>query len=139
MDWKLEVVIAPVSDVDRAREFYVDKLGFTLDVDHAPSESFRVVQVTPPGSACSIVFGVGVGSDAAPGSLKGTTLVVEDIEVALATLESAGVESSGPVHFVDGVQRPGLDPDRADFGTFVFFDDPDGNTWSVQEKRGRPA
>lgn len=137
MDWKLEVVIAPVSDVDRAKEFYVDKLGFNLDVDHGDGAGgFRIVQVTPPGSACSIVFGIGLGSDAAPGSLKGTTLVVTDIEQAHAELEKAGVANSGPQHFVDGVQTPGLDPNRADFGTFVFFDDPDGNTWSVQEKRG---
>lgn len=136
MDWKLEVVVAPVSDVDRARDFYVDKLGFTLDVDHTAGEQFRVVQVTPPGSACSIVFGVGIGGGMAPGSLKGATLVVADIEEAYAALQRAGVDSSGPVHFVDGVQTPGLDPDRTSYGTFVFFDDPDGNSWAVQENRG---
>lgn len=133
MDWKLEVVIAPVSDVERAREFYVDKLGFRLDTDFAPHESFRVIQVTPPGSACSIIFGTGLGGGVAPGSLKGAQLVVEDIEQALALLEQNGVENSGPVHFLDGAQTPGLDPNRADYGTFVFFDDPDGNSWAIQE------
>jgi catechol 2,3-dioxygenase-like lactoylglutathione lyase family enzyme len=107
MDWKLEVVVAPVSDVERAREFYADKLGFTVDTDFAPNESFRVIQVTPPGSACSIVFGTGLGGGVAPGSLKGAHLVVEDIEQALALLEEKGIENSGPVHFVDGVQKIG--------------------------------
>jgi catechol 2,3-dioxygenase-like lactoylglutathione lyase family enzyme len=96
MDWKLEVVIAPVADVERAREFYVDKLGFTLDNDFAPNENFRVIQVTPPGSACSIVFGTGLGGGVAPGSLKGAQLVVEDIEAAHAHLEERGIANSGP-------------------------------------------
>jgi hypothetical protein len=113
----------------------VDKLGFTLDVDHAASESFRVVQVTPPGSACSIVFGIGVGGGMAPGSLKGATLVVDDIEQAETLLRDAGIANPGPVHFVDGAQTPGLDPHRADYGTFIFFDDPDGNSWAIQENR----
>jgi catechol 2,3-dioxygenase-like lactoylglutathione lyase family enzyme len=133
MDWKLEVVIAPVSDVERAREFYVDKLGFRLDTDFAPNEDFRVIQVTPPGSGCSIVFGTGLGGGVAPGSLKGCHLVVEDIEKAHAFLEEQGVANTGPQHFKDGVPTPGVDPDRADYGTFIYFDDPDGNTWAVQE------
>ena len=133
MDWKLEVVIAPVSDVERARAFYVDTLGFTLDSDFHPNDSFRAVQVTPPGSACSIVFGTGLGGGVAPGSLKGAQLVVDDIEAAHAFLEGQGVENSGPQHFVDGSQTPGVDPNRADYGTFVFFEDPDGNTWALQE------
>ena len=134
MDWKLEVVIAPVSDVERAREFYVDKLGFTLDTDHRGGETFRVVQVTPPGSACSIVFGTGLGGGVAPGSLKGCQLVVTDIEEAHRQLEAAGVENSGPQHFAEGgVMAPGVEPNRADYGTFIYFDDPDGNTWAVQE------
>ena len=135
MDWKLEVVIAPVVDVERAREFYVDKLGFTLDNDFAPNENFRVIQVTPPGSACSIVFGTGLGGGVAPGSLKGAQLVVEDIEAAHAHLEERGIANSGPQHFVDGQLTPGVEPDHADYGTFVFFDDPDGNSWAVQEVR----
>jgi catechol 2,3-dioxygenase-like lactoylglutathione lyase family enzyme len=133
MDWKLEVVIAPVADVERARAFYVDTLGFTLDSDFHPHEHFRAIQVTPPGSACSIVFGTGLGGGVAPGSLKGAQLVVDDIEAAYAFLEERGVSSSGPQHFVDGQMTPGVEPDRADYGTFVFFDDPDGNTWALQE------
>ncbi|MGZ4457305.1 MAG: VOC family protein, partial [Nocardioides sp.] len=103
MDWKLEVVIAPVADVERAREFYVDRLGFRLDNDFRPNDQFRVIQVTPPGSACSIVFGTGLGGGVAPGSLKGAQLVVEDIEEAHAFLEERGIANSGPQHFLDGV------------------------------------
>ena len=135
MDWKLEVVIAPVADVERAREFYVDKLGFTLDNDFAPNENFRVIQVTPPGSACSIVFGTGLGGGVAPGSLKGAQLVVDDIEAAHAHLEERGIANSGPQHFVDGQLTAGVEPNHVDYGTFVFFDDPDGNSWAVQEVR----
>ncbi len=135
MDWKLEVVIAPVADVERARAFYVDTLGFRQDSDFHPNENFRAVQVTPPGSACSIVFGTGLGGGVAPGSLKGATLVVTDIEEAHGFLEERGVGSSGPQHFIDGQMTPGVDPARADYGTFVFFDDPDGNSWALQEVR----
>lgn len=135
MDWKLEVVIAPVSDVERAREFYVDRLGFTLDNDFSPNEQFRVIQVTPPGSACSIVFGTGLGGGVAPGSLKGAQLVVQDAEAAHAYLEERGIANSGPQHFQDGQMTAGLDPNRADYGTYIFFDDPDGNSWAVQEIR----
>ena len=130
MDWKLEVVVIPVSDVDRAKEFYADRLGFTVDTDFRPSEEFRVVQVTPPGSACSIVFGRGLPTGA---PLKGSQFVVRDIGAAADQLTAAGVEHSGPVHFADGVMTPGRDPQDQDFGTFLFFDDPDGNTWSVQQ------
>jgi catechol 2,3-dioxygenase-like lactoylglutathione lyase family enzyme len=133
MDWKLEVVIAPVSDVERARAFYVDTLGFRLDNDFHPHDSFRAIQVTPPGSACSIVFGTGLGGGAAPGSLQGTHLVVDDAEAAHAFQEEKGVENTGPVHFENGVQTPGVDPNRADYGTFIYFDDPDGNSWAIQE------
>ena len=135
MDWKLEVVIAPVSDVERAREFYVDKLGFRMDNDFAPNEHFRVIQVTPPGSACSIVFGTGLGGGVAPGSLKGAHLVVDDIEKAHAMLQERGIDNSGPQHFLDGQMTAGVEPNRADYGTFIYFDDPDGNTWAVQEVR----
>lgn len=135
MDWKLEVVIAPVADVERAREFYVDKLGFRLDNDFAPNEHFRVIQVTPPGSACSIVFGTGLGGGVAPGSLKGAHLVVDDIEKAHAMLQERGIDNSGPQHFLDGQMTPGVEPNRADYGTFIYVDDPDGNTWAVQEVR----
>jgi catechol 2,3-dioxygenase-like lactoylglutathione lyase family enzyme len=132
MDWKLEVIVIPVSDVDRAKEFYGDTLGFPVDNDHRAGENFRVVQVTPPGSACSIVFGTGVG-EGEPGSIKGLQLVVDDIAEAHAHLESRGVGNSGLQHFVDGAMTPGPDPSGQAFGTFVFFGDPDGNSWAVQQ------
>jgi catechol 2,3-dioxygenase-like lactoylglutathione lyase family enzyme len=132
MDWKLELVILPVSDVDRAKEFYVDRLGFHLDVDHNAGEAFRVVQMTPPGSACSITVGVNIGAGE-PGTTKGLHLVVDDIEAAHEHLEKAGVGTSGVQHFVEGVMTPGPDPDRRDFNSFIFFEDPDGNGWAVQE------
>jgi catechol 2,3-dioxygenase-like lactoylglutathione lyase family enzyme len=134
MDWKLEVLLVPVSDVDRAKEFYAGKLGFPLDVDSRISDSFRVVQVTPPGSACSIVFGSGLPSGE-PGSAKGNQFVVADIHAAAAHLAQAGIENSGIVHFADGGRVPGPDPEDRDFNSFLFFDDPDGNTWAVQQGR----
>lgn len=137
MDWKLQVVMLPVADVDRAKEFYVAKLGFHLDVDHHPSDSFRVVQMTPPGSACSITVGIGV-TDAEPGSMRGLHLIVDDIEAAHAQLADAGVDLGvGIQHFVDGVPTPGPDPEMRDFGSFIFFSDPDGNTWAVQHVNGK--
>ncbi len=132
MDWKLELVVVPVSDTDRAKAFYVDRLGFRLDVDHTAGEHFRVVQVTPPGSACSLTFGINVGGGE-PGTLKGLHLVVDDIEAAAAHLDSAGIMHSGLQHFEDGRPTPGLDPKRSDYGSYVFFSDPDGNAWAVQE------
>ena len=134
MDWKLEVVVVPVSDVDRAKEFYSDKLGFHLDVDHRAGESFRVVQLTPPGSACSITVGTGL-SDAAPGSVRGLQLVVSDIEAAHAHLVERGVQCSEITHFAEGGPQPGIDPERREFNSFVFFTDPDGNSWAVQQGR----
>jgi catechol 2,3-dioxygenase-like lactoylglutathione lyase family enzyme len=134
MDWKLEVVVVPVSDVDRAKEFYTEKLGFHLDVDHRAGENFRVVQLTPPGSACSITIGTGL-SDAAPGSVRGLQLVVSDIEAAHAQLVERGVQVSEISHFGENGRQPGLDPQRQVFNSFVFFSDPDGNTWAVQEGR----
>jgi catechol 2,3-dioxygenase-like lactoylglutathione lyase family enzyme len=132
MDWKLEAIVIPVSDVDRAKAFYGERLGFTLDVDHAPSDEFRVVQFTPPGSACSITFGVGV-SHVAPGSYEGLHLVVNDIEAAHAFLVERGVECSEPFHFGAAGQAPGVDPERRNYGSYVSFADPDGNGWLVQE------
>lgn len=132
MDWKLEVVVVPVSDVDRAKSFYADRLGFAVDTDYQASEHFRVVQVTPPGSPTSIVFGKGLPSGA---PIKGSQFVVQDIAAAAAHLQAAGIEHSGVVHFVDGVPTPGPDPADQDFNSFVFFDDPDGNSWSVQQGR----
>jgi catechol 2,3-dioxygenase-like lactoylglutathione lyase family enzyme len=132
MDFKLELVLVPVSDVDRAKAFYVEKLGFNLDVDHQPSEEFRVVQMTPPGSACSITIGKGI-TDAAPGSYRGTHLVVTDIETARAELVGRGVEVSDIRHMGPGGWEPGPDPERRRYASFADFGDPDGNTWVLQE------
>ena len=118
MDWRLELVQVPVSDVDRAKAFYVDKVGFNADHDHQVDEGVRFVQLTPPGSGCSIAIGTGLGSDMAPGSQKGLQLVVHDIEAAHAQLSQNGVEVSDVQHFP--------------WGDFVFFNDPDGNAWAVQ-------
>jgi len=118
VDWKLELVAIPVSDVDRAKSFYVEQAGFNADHDHTVSEEIRFVQLTPPGSACSIALGMGV-TEAAPGSVQGLQLVVEDIEKAHDELAQRGVEVS------DVQQFP--------WGSFVFFSDPDGNKWSVQQ------
>jgi catechol 2,3-dioxygenase-like lactoylglutathione lyase family enzyme len=137
MDWKLELVLIPVSDVDRAKSFYVDKAGFNLDVDHRAGDEFRVVQLTPPGSACSITIGTGI-TDAAPGSVRGTHLVVSDIEAACAELAGRGVEVGDLHHFEAGKRMPGVDPERRDYGTFASFHDPDGNSWVLQE-RGKNA
>jgi catechol 2,3-dioxygenase-like lactoylglutathione lyase family enzyme len=134
VDMQLEVVIMPVADVDRAKEFYVEKMGFNLDVDHQPNESFRVVQTTPPGSACSVTFGKGI-SDARPGSARGTHLVVTDIEKVRSELVARGVDVSEPFHFGPDGQTPGLHPNREDYGSFASFGDPDGNTWLLQERR----
>jgi catechol 2,3-dioxygenase-like lactoylglutathione lyase family enzyme len=131
MDWKLEAIVVPVADVDRAKKFYTEQLGFRLDVDHATGDTFRVVQMTPPGSACSITIGINVGGGD-PGTTKGLHLVVDDIEAAHAQLEANGVENSGVQHFEDGRMVPGPDPERRDYGSFIFFADPDGNTWAVQ-------
>jgi catechol 2,3-dioxygenase-like lactoylglutathione lyase family enzyme len=132
VDFKLELVVVPVSDVDRAKEFYTDRAGFTLDVDHRAGESFRVVQLTPPGSACSITIGTGLTS-ATPGSYQGLHLVVTDIEAARAELVERGAEVSEPFHFGAEGQTAGLHPERADYGTYLSFSDPDGNGWLVQE------
>lgn len=132
MDWKLEVVVIPVSDVDRAKAFYNEQMGFVLDVDHRAGEQFRVVQLTPPGSACSITFGNGL-ADMPPGSLKGLQLVVADVSEAREELLSRGVAVSGVKHFDDGVMGDGP---GGDWNSFVFFDDPDGNSWAIQQKPG---
>jgi catechol 2,3-dioxygenase-like lactoylglutathione lyase family enzyme len=131
MDWKLEVIVVPVSDVDRAKAFYVDQLGFNIDVDHRDGD-FRVVQVTPPGSACSITFGSGI-NPSEPGTLGGLQITVSDIEEAHRFLTGRGVEISEIQHFEHGQPKPGADPDRAAFNSFIFFQDPDGNRWAIQE------
>jgi len=132
MDFKLEVVLIPVSDVDRAKDFYVNKCGFTLDVDHQPNDDFRVVQITPPGSACSLTIGKGL-SDAPAGSYRGTHLVVTDIEAARAELMNRGVEVSDIRHMGSNGWQPGVDPAHTDYGSFADFRDPDGNSWVLQE------
>jgi catechol 2,3-dioxygenase-like lactoylglutathione lyase family enzyme len=132
MDWKLELVIVPVSDVDRAKKFYTEQLGFAEDVDHRVGDSFRVVQLTPPGSACSITIGTGL-TTAPPGSYQGTHLVVNDIEAAYAELLERGVEVGEPFHFGPEGKQTGLAPNRGKYETFLSFEDPDGNGWTVQE------
>jgi catechol 2,3-dioxygenase-like lactoylglutathione lyase family enzyme len=134
VDWKLELVLVPVSDVDRAKTFYTEKAGFNLDVDHRAGDDFRVVQLTPPGSACSISIGKGI-TQAAPGSVQGLHLVVSDIEAARAELVDRGVDVSEVFHFQSGKRVPGPDPQRRDYGSFLSFSDPDGNSWVVQEVR----
>jgi len=123
MDWKLELVAIPVSDVDRAKAFYTEKAGFNADHDHRVTDQLRFVQLTPPGSACSIALGTGI-SEATPGSAQGLQLVVSDIQAARAQLVERGVDVSEVQEFP--------------WGSFVFFSDPDGNRWSVQQLPPRP-
>ncbi|MFD8077782.1 VOC family protein [Streptomyces sp. NPDC059718] len=138
MDYSFEVVIVPVSDVDRSSVFYTERAGFALDVDYAPGDGFRVVQLTPPGSACSVQIGVGL-TDAVPGSLRNLHLVVDDVERARRDLAERGVavgevRHKWPLDGWKGGFRPGPDPERRDYASFVGFADPDGNTWVVQER-----
>ena len=132
MEMRLELLLVPVSDVDRAKEFYVGKVGFTLDVDSEPGGGLRVVQMTPPGSSCSITIGVGI-TEAKPGSLWGMHLVTPDLEAAREELLSRGVDVSDYFHFEAGERLPGLDPDRGRYASFASFSDPDGNIWLLQE------
>ena len=139
MDMKLEVVVVPVSDVDRAKDFYAS-LGWRQDADFSGEGGFRVVQFTPPGSACSIIFGSGITS-AAPGSADGLQLVVADVEAARAELIDRGVEVSDVFHDAGGVfhhagveaRTPGPARDHKSYGSFASFGDPDGNSWFLQE------
>jgi catechol 2,3-dioxygenase-like lactoylglutathione lyase family enzyme len=124
VDWKLELIPVPVTDVDRAKAFYVDQIGFNADHDHQVSDELRFVQLTPPGSACSIALGTGI-TDAAPGSMRGLQVVVSDIEAARAQLVGNGVDVGDVQDFP--------------WGRFLFFADPDGNTWSVQQIVRPPA
>lgn len=137
MRWTLEVVVVPVSDIDRAKAFYADRLGFVVDHDTSPRPGIRIVQLTPPGSGCSVVIGEGAVPVMEPGSLQGLQLVVPDVLAARAQLLERGVE-------VSDVQVMGGDPDAAQRGGpeldnvgFVFFRDPDGNGWAVQQMAGR--
>lgn len=129
MDWKLELVVVPVTDVDRAKHFYAEQLGFNVDVDH-DTGSFRIVQLTPPGSACSIAIGIGL-ADSTPGSLQGIQICVGDIEAAHAQLVERGVECSPVRHMGDSGWVDGKGDQ--DYDSFVFVSDPDGNGWAVQE------
>jgi catechol 2,3-dioxygenase-like lactoylglutathione lyase family enzyme len=138
MKCSIGVVILPVSDVDRALTFYAEKAGFVLDVDYAPTDEFRVVQLTPPGSSCSIQFGIGL-TDAAPGSMRNIYAVVNDLQAAREKLMEPGVDI-GEIHHKSqpanwrGDWEPGLDPDRTDYASFADFRDPDGNQWVLQER-----
>jgi predicted enzyme related to lactoylglutathione lyase len=138
MDVRLEVIVLPVSDVDRAKNFY-EKAGFRLDIDHVSDDSFRVVQFTPPGSACSIIIGQGVTS-APPGSVQGLVAVVTDIEAARADLVGRGIDVGEVYHDVGVIHRSatqgrvaGPDPERRSYASFADFSDPDGNSWTLQE------
>jgi catechol 2,3-dioxygenase-like lactoylglutathione lyase family enzyme len=139
MDMRLEIVVLPVSDVDRAKEFYVG-LGWRLDADFVIDDNFRVIQLTPPGSPCSIIFGTGV-TNAAPGSADGLYLVVDDIEAARAELVGNGAQVSDVFHDAGGAfhhagttaRVPGPDPERRSYASFASFSDPDGNGWMLQE------
>ncbi len=134
MDMKLELVVIPVTDVDRAKAFY-ERCGFAVDVDHAAGDAFRVVQVTPPGSAASVCFGIGLDGPASP--VKGLHLVVTDIESAVAALRAGGVEVGDPFHVGAEGKADGVHPERLDHGTFATIEDPDGNVWLLQEVAGR--
>jgi catechol 2,3-dioxygenase-like lactoylglutathione lyase family enzyme len=142
-EMRLEVVVLGVSDVDRAKSFY-QRLGWRLDADLVVDDGYRVVQLTPPGSACSIIFGIGVTA-AVPGSVEGLQLSVYDIEEARADLTERGVDVSEPFHDVTGIfhhagtegRLDGTAPERADYGSFASFTDPDGNGWLLQEIKTR--
>jgi catechol 2,3-dioxygenase-like lactoylglutathione lyase family enzyme len=143
MDMKLEVLVLPVSDIDRSKSFY-EHLGWRVDADYVVSDDYRVVQVTPPGSEASVIFGAGISS-AAPGSMDGLHLVVYDIEAARDELLSKGVDVSDIFHEASGVfhgtgtagRVAGPDPDRTDYSSFASFSDPDGNGWVLQEVKTR--
>jgi catechol 2,3-dioxygenase-like lactoylglutathione lyase family enzyme len=134
MNWTLEVVMIPVSDVDRAKAFYAEQLGFNVDHDTKVGDGKRVVQLTPPGSGCSIAFGEGIGPEMQPGSLKGLQLVVSDIRAAHARLAERGVKV-GEIQVLG--ENPTPQPDPLDNVGFVFFSDPDGNGWGVQQISAR--
>lgn len=123
-DWRIELIVLPVTDVDRAKAFYVDALGWNADFDHRVSPTLRFVQVTPPGSACSVAFGEGL-TDMVPGTMKGLQIVIPDADEALAHLRENGVDAVGV--------------DEQSWGRFVYYSDPDGNGWSLQELPARSA
>jgi catechol 2,3-dioxygenase-like lactoylglutathione lyase family enzyme len=135
MEWKLELIVLPVADVDRAKQFYAEQLGFKLEVDYQPTEDFRVVQLTPVGSRCSVAL---MRNHEAAGSVKGLHLMVTDIDAARTELAGRGIEVSEVFHFENGQQRSGPDPQRGDYNSFASFSDPDGNEWLVQERKKDP-
>ncbi|WP_108667716.1 VOC family protein [Euzebya rosea] len=137
MDFLIELILLPVTDVDRAKAFYADRLGWSVKVDHQQSDTFRVVQVDPPGSSCSATFGVGITEPGAP-PVKGTHLVVRDIAAARDLLTGNGVEVSEIRHMTEHGWQPGADPEHRDYASFADFADPDDNTWVLQEV-GHPA
>jgi catechol 2,3-dioxygenase-like lactoylglutathione lyase family enzyme len=130
VDYRLELIVMPVADMDRAKAFYSERVGFHVDIDHRGGGDFRVIQLTPPGSACSITL---MRNPERAGAVQGLHLLVQDIEAARADLVSRSVEISEPFHFGPEGQTPGLDPDRRSHGSFASFNDPDGNGWMVQE------
>jgi len=130
VEFRLELIVVPVTDVDRAKAFYSEKAGFTVDVDHSAGEDFRVVQLTPTGSACSIAL---MKNPDVAGHMPGLQMVVNDLDAAQSELRDRGVEVSDMFHFGAGGRQPGPDPTRADFASFFSFEDPDGNHWLVQE------
>jgi catechol 2,3-dioxygenase-like lactoylglutathione lyase family enzyme len=132
VDFKLELVLVPVTDVDRAKAFYADKAGFKVDVDHRAGADFRVVQLTPPGSACSISIGIGL-TKAEPGSAQGLHLVVADVVAARDELVGRGVDVGEIRHMGPDGWVPGPHPERSDYGSYAEFRDPDDNTWLLQE------
>jgi predicted enzyme related to lactoylglutathione lyase len=130
MDWKLELIVIPATDVDRAKAFYMDQVGFDLLVDHRAGEDFRVVQLVPPGSACAIAV---MKQPERAGSVLGLHLIVTDIDAARSELHERGVAVSELFHFGEEGQLSGPDPERRDYNSFFSFEDPDGNGWLVQE------
>ena len=141
MDYQLEVIIVPVSDVDRSLAFYTDQVGFTLDIDYRPSDKFRVVQLTPSGLACSVQIGIGL-TDAVPGTAHGMYLVVSDLERVRQEFTTRAVDVSeirhkSPKETWQGGFQPGIDPDHGDYASFAELTDPDGNTWTLQERNYR--
>lgn len=124
MDMKIELIALPVSDVEKALDFYTNKVGFHLDHDHKVNENLRFIQLTPPGSACSITIGNGIATDMKPGSVKGMQMVVADAKAAYDELKSRGVDAT--------------EPETMPWGTFVYFNDPDGNKWALQQLPPRP-
>jgi len=143
LTFSVEVITIPVSDVDRALRFYKDQLGFHLDVDYSPNHAFRVVQLTPSGSACSIQIGKGL-TDARVGSLRNVYLVVTDLDATRTQLLERGtavseIRHKTPIGVWEGGFAPGLDPARGDYASFASFSDPDGNSWVLQERGYRNA